>query len=304
MCEFKRLFYQGQPTHYIIFEDGYLFNIVNHKGTNGTASNGYCRYLITLDSGKPCSVAEHRALAETFIPNDDPQNKNVVHHIDGNPYNNNLSNLEWVSQKENTQKRVNSKQTIEFEHPLTEQELLKEIWVDFIPGWQVSNMGRRKNLKTGNITLGSINKNTGYVRWNFGIDKETKKQIEYQAHRAVYQAFHPDEEIDIINHIDGCRNNNRLSNLENVSQSQNVLYGLQLRSKKSVAQLDEQGNLIALYPSASEAERQIRDPETHKSIGQISSAIRNHMKAFGYYWQYVLQEDSEEFLKQHPFVSL
>lgn len=193
---------------------------------------------------------------------------------------------------------------MEFEHPLTEQELSQEEWIDFIPGWQVSNLGRRKNLKTGNITLGSINKNNGYVRWNFGINPETGKQLEYQAHRAVYQAFHPNETIDIINHIDGCRNNNRLENLENTSQSQNVLHGLQLRSKKSVAQLDEQGNLIALYPSASEAERQVSNPETHKTIGQISTAIRNHTLAFGYYWQYVLQEGSEEFLKQHPFVSL
>lgn len=304
MCEFKRLFYQGQPTHYIIFEDGYLFNIKNHKGSNGSSSNGYCRYMITLDDGKICSIAKHRALAESFLLNDDPQNKTVVHHIDGNPYNNSLSNLEWTTQKENAQKRVNLKQTLEFEHPLTEQELSQEEWIDFIPGWQVSNLGRRKNLKTGNITLGNINKNNGYVRWNFGINPETGKQLEYQAHRAVYQAFHPNETIDIINHIDGCRNNNRLENLENTSQSQNVLHGLQLRSKKSVAQLDEQGNLIALYPSASEAERQVSNPETHKTIGQISTAIRNHTLAFGYYWQYVLQEDSEEFLKQHPFVSL
>lgn len=304
MCEFKRLFYQGQPTHYIIFEDGYLFNIKNHKGSNGSSSNGYCRYMITLDDGKICSIAKHRALAESFLLNDDLQNKTVVHHIDGNPYNNSLSNLEWTTQKENSQKRVNSKQTLEFEHPLTEQELSQEEWIDFIPGWQVSNLGRRKNLKTGNITLGSINKNNGYVRWNFGINPETGKQLEYQAHRAVYQAFHPNETIDIINHIDGCRNNNRLENLENTSQSQNVLHGLQLRSKKSVAQLDEQGNLIALYPSASEAERRVSNPETHKTIGQISTAIRNHTLAFGYYWQYVLQEDSEEFLKQHPFVSL
>ncbi len=304
MCEFKRLFYQGQPTHYIIFEDGYLFNIKNHKGSDGSSSNGYCRYMITLNDGKICSVAKHRALAESFLPNDDPRNKTVVHHIDGNPYNNNLSNLEWTTQKENSQKRINPKQTLEFEHPLAEQELSQEEWVDFIPGWQVSNLGRRKNLKTGNITLGSINKNNGYVRWNFGINPETGKQLEYQAHRAVYQAFHPNEMIDIINHIDGCRNNNRLENLENTSQSQNVLHGLQLRSKKSVAQLDEQGNLVALYPSASEAERQVSNPETHKTIGQISTAIRNHTLAFGYHWQYVLQEDSEEFLKQHPFVSL
>lgn len=50
--------------------------------------------------GKPKDFLVHRLVAEAFIPK--VEGKNFVNHIDGNPKNNCLSNLEWCNYEENS----------------------------------------------------------------------------------------------------------------------------------------------------------------------------------------------------------
>ena len=51
-------------------------------------------------NGKNATVALHRLLAKAFIPNQ--ENKETVNHIDGDPSNNIIDNLEWLTQSENS----------------------------------------------------------------------------------------------------------------------------------------------------------------------------------------------------------
>lgn len=60
----------------------------------------YYRSVVKLRKNgikKDCKV--HRLVAEAFIPN--PKGYNIINHIDGNPLNNHVENLEWTTQKEN-----------------------------------------------------------------------------------------------------------------------------------------------------------------------------------------------------------
>lgn len=61
--------------------------------------------IVTLyKNGKPKPILVHRLVAETFIEN--PLNKKEVNHIDCDKGNNNVSNLEWVTPKENMQHAI------------------------------------------------------------------------------------------------------------------------------------------------------------------------------------------------------
>lgn len=77
-------------------KNGYrYFKPHHHKIGYG---NGYLSASLARN-GIRVTIYIHRLLAITFIPN--PHNKPQVNHIDGNSLNNEVSNLEWATAKEN-----------------------------------------------------------------------------------------------------------------------------------------------------------------------------------------------------------
>jgi hypothetical protein len=76
---------------------GKVWSSHNEKFLNPQKRNGYKGF--SYNGGHH---AVHRLVAKTFVANTD--DKPYVNHIDENKLNNDASNLEWVSQKENTQR--------------------------------------------------------------------------------------------------------------------------------------------------------------------------------------------------------
>jgi hypothetical protein len=62
---------------------------------------GHKKVRLSKGDGTYKDMYLHRLVAQAFIPN--PQNKPDVNHIDNNPLNNDVNNLEWVTHKENMQ---------------------------------------------------------------------------------------------------------------------------------------------------------------------------------------------------------
>lgn len=56
--------------------------------------------LPTYVNGKRIHLSIHRLVAEYFVPGR-TEERNVVHHVDGNPLNNFYKNLQWVTQDYN-----------------------------------------------------------------------------------------------------------------------------------------------------------------------------------------------------------
>lgn len=85
-----------------IYQISNLGSLKSNKGYKKASVNQDGYYQTTLyKNGVKRNVLVHRLVAEAFLPN--PQNKRTVNHLDGNKLNNKLVNLEWATNKEQTQ---------------------------------------------------------------------------------------------------------------------------------------------------------------------------------------------------------
>lgn len=103
MEEWKAISIEGLPEGMIeITKEGKVRNIITGKELKPyiarQSNSGYYRLTLSYKGVRKTPLL-HRLIALAFIPN--PNNKEQVNHIDGNKSNNDLSNLEWVTNMEN-----------------------------------------------------------------------------------------------------------------------------------------------------------------------------------------------------------
>jgi hypothetical protein len=197
-------------------------------------------------------------------------------------------------------------------------EIEDEIWKDFPIKpfnlkYEVSNYGRiLSKEKTINILhpktklpwskkhkkkLRKTRKNLwGYFQIALKIGT-TEKNATFQVHRIVALAFLPnDENKPMVNHIDGIKHNNHVSNLEWVTAKENTNHSMKngfnklqehnsrMVTKRGVYQLDKTTEqIIREFDSIIEASKFINA----KSNGIIISCKNPSKSCKGYKWKYV-----------------
>lgn len=88
----------GYENLYRISNTGKVYSLISNKVLSGNLRSGYKNVQLNKN-GKRKNFQVHRLVAIHFINN--PNNLPIVNHIDFCRINNNVSNLEWVTQKEN-----------------------------------------------------------------------------------------------------------------------------------------------------------------------------------------------------------
>lgn len=101
---------------------------------------------------------------------------------------------------------------------------MKEIWktISDFNNYEVSNLGNIRNITTGKVLKSSDN-GRGYLKV---ILYQNNKKYTKKIHRLVAEAFLENpENLPQINHIDECKTNNSIENLEWCSCIYNNNYG-------------------------------------------------------------------------------
>lgn len=272
---YKKIFIEQEETTYRIYDDGRLMNEKTGRYYKGTIRNGY-RWFDLNWRNKKYAKSQHRLIAEAFIEN--PNGYEYVHHINNNRLDNRIENLQWVTASENNLKK-NKLTSCKDHNDYLDYDLNTEEWRTFRDTvFMVSNLGRVKNVKTNKILKGKIT-DAGYREYCLLINKKKKS---YFGHKLVWEVW-VGEEQKVINHINGNKLDNRLTNLENVTNQENTLkaiYETKTLKFKRTACYDKEGNLVQIFENNADAAR-------HMGVRSASiwAAINKGYCSCGYYWK-------------------
>lgn len=276
----KIIIYKGKETNYAVSEEGKIFNTKTQRELKGTlVRNEYPSVQLRID-GKAISFMVHRLVAEAFCEN--PNGYTIVDHINRDKLDCRAGNLRWVSAKENSKnatRKISSRD---------KEKMGVSEWKEIsnYKGYVISRDGIVVNTKTNRKLIPS-NRN-GYLRVNLGTKKLSVHRLVYETYIGPISGY--------IDHINGNRSDNRVENLRDITQKENVknTYERGRKDTISVKSYTSDGKLVKEYETMQAAAKDLG-----VTLCAIRAASLYGTKSNGLYW---LRSDSitppEEFNKK------
>lgn len=164
----------------------------------------------------------------------------------------------------------------------------KEVWLTVADyeNYEVSSLGRVRNINTGRILKPCTSNGNGYYKVCLCKQGERKN---FNLHRLVLTTFNPVEGMEKlqVNHIDEDKSNNCLSNLEWCDCKYNINYGTgkeraRKARQKKIEQYNLKGEYITTYESVKAAAA-----ATGAQVSCVSMAANGLRKsAGGFAWKF------------------
>lgn len=129
-------------------------------------------------------TSPHRLVAWTFLPN--PANLREVNHIDGNPQNNDVSNLEWVSSSENKHHAVRMGLMLSGEaHPQAKltNDQVTELKIRVLTGEHIKDLAEEFNVQ-GSLISTAVNETYYRTTSDKAIDIDRYRDKHYNSNHS------------------------------------------------------------------------------------------------------------------------
>lgn len=153
MIEFKTI---AEFPNYLIGNNGEVYSKIRlreKRPTSNGSGKGYL-YVDLYKNNERKRFFIHRLVAEYFIPN--PQNKPFVNHKDGNPRNNDFSNLEWCTAVENVE---HASKVIKTMHQYEKANLKRKKAIKMIDRYEGYEVAEFTSIREAERTMGIASSN-------------------------------------------------------------------------------------------------------------------------------------------------